>query len=201
MKHIYYTIIIFILALVANCNPSLQMRSPFKTPVVIENKSKKCKLHKKINAWYAFYGIYPLNATKNKDIFESSKYSYRVTQDYTTLDKIISIGLGFMTSIIKNTVEVERCKRNTILISKKNFVNMKKESKRSQKIAFENREVLVHLKDGSSVRGRFLSEKGKKKTIVYKIKELPSLQIKTLNKNDVEGIYFNFIGSLVMLKK
>lgn len=187
---------IFTIILTCGCRPSLQVMSPHKNPIIIENKGKKCDVSGEFKTWFAFYGTLPIYYPDEKKMFGDPKYSYRLSQDYTMLDKVVSIFLGFMTSITRNTIRVEKCGKSIITVSKKVYKKMKADSQKKDISEVRNQRVLIFLKDGKQVQGKITHKNIYQGRTSYKILDSNSRQTVHYKKSEIEKIYFDLTDDI-----
>lgn len=160
------TLFLFFLFL-HNCHPSLQVMGTIK-PITIETKSATCQEREEVKVWYALFGSIAMNPVNF--IYRGADKSYRITQETTVGDVIISVLLGLTTSITRNTLLIESCSL-TNEVQKKIF----------------NSILSISFRDGRTIQPRSIREERGK--II--IREEGIFQDTIYNKEDIVSIQVN----------
>ncbi|WCL48412.1 LA_0442/LA_0875 N-terminal domain-containing protein [Leptospira sp. GIMC2001] len=87
--------------------------SPGGNAILLAGPNGTCSIEAEKKQWFAIFGSIPINRIDSKDLFPS-KGEYRVHLKATALDVVVTIFIGFFTTITVRTVVVEKCKSLTL---------------------------------------------------------------------------------------
>ncbi len=106
----FHKIILFIfLFLFQNCITH-RFQSPYADQaILLEGWEKKCNGERNYSQWYLFWGAYPINKMDEKELFPSKSKSYRLSQNTTWVDGLVSALGGMTLSLTRKTWIVEDC--------------------------------------------------------------------------------------------
>ena len=132
-----------------------QLKGQPGKPVILEADGKNCRVVEKKGLYSLLFGAVPLNPVKPGEFFKQGEAaSYRVTDEVTTLDTVISIVAGWALSLNRRTITVEACEENV------RVADPEAERKELDRIlagyAQDARSPVIVLKDGQSHQGRIV---------------------------------------------
>lgn len=143
------------LSSLAQCS-AYQLKSQEGKPVVLETAGENCRVVKQKGLYSLLFGAVPLNPVDEGELFagETEGATYRVTDEVTTIDAVLSVLAGWALSLNRRTITVEACEENV------RVANPETERKELDRIlasfAQKSRAPVVIMKDGQSYQGRIV---------------------------------------------
>ncbi len=121
-----------------------------------------CRLEKEARQWYFLYGSYNLFGDEIVNTLKRKDRVFRLRPYTTFWDKFISIGLGFVSSITVQTVEIKSCESRAGGMNKREAGLREKAAEiAKQKEALEERARLLEEKEKAILeREKQLKERG-----------------------------------------
>lgn len=152
-KILGFTLAGVVLLTLPQCS-AYQLKSQEGKPVILETAGVNCRVVKKKALYSLLFGAIPLNPVEEGELFQGEGATYRVTDEVTTVDAVISSTLGWLLSLNRRTILVEACDENV------RVANPESERKELDQIlagyARNSRAPIVILKDGKSYQGRIV---------------------------------------------
>ena len=127
-----------------------QLKSQEGKPVILESAGENCRVVKQKGLYSLLFGAVPLNPVDEGELFtgETEGATYRVTDEVTTIDAVLSVLAGWALSLNRRTITVEACEENM------RVANPETERKELDRIlasfAQKSRAPVVIMKDGQS---------------------------------------------------
>ncbi|WP_135765741.1 LIC_13076 family protein [Leptospira ilyithenensis] len=88
----------------------LKIHNPYETqPLFLSRADDKCYLSREYSQWYILLGTYRLNHVALEELFPDPNQSYRFEEKVGVSDVLLSVVLGWATSITKKTIRIEAC--------------------------------------------------------------------------------------------
>lgn len=147
------------LLLPAACSSlAVQSEAPEKRLVLAVQESR-CKTESTHSQWYALFGAIPLNQVKLK--YANPAQTYRITEDRTWLDSVITVLGGALVTVTRKSVRVEACEESYLVLSPEQ-IEAQKEKEIAQAMDSLLRkdapglpgEPAFLMKDGTTRRGK-----------------------------------------------
>lgn len=148
--------------------------------------SEECRIVAEEKQWSALWGLSSLNDIDPVSYMTNVDKTYRITNDWTTADVLISISAGFLGTITRNTVLVEECDGNNQILDQQAKGNGRGELVRGIQSEYlsQIREIpekkglpVFVMEDGSLIIGRI-----RKQTDDFLILETPESVLYNLAK-------------------
>jgi len=159
------------LLLPAACSSlTVQSEAPEKRLVLAVQQSR-CKTESTHSQWYALFGAVPLNHVKLA--FANPAQTYRVAEDRTWLDSVITVLGGALLTVTRKSVRVEACEESYLVLSPEQ-IEAQKEKEISQTLDSLLRkdapglpgEPAFLMKDGTTHRGKIREISGEEIVIL-----------------------------------
>lgn len=88
----------------------LKIHNPHEThPLFLSGADDKCYSSREYSQWYIVLGTYRLNHVSLEELFPDPNQSYRFEEKVEVSDVLLSVVLGWATSITKKTIRIEVC--------------------------------------------------------------------------------------------
>jgi hypothetical protein len=131
-----------------------QLKGQPGKPVILEAAGQNCRVVKQKGLYSLLFGAIPLNPVDPAEMFTAGDVSYRVTDEVTTVDTVISILAGWALSLNRRTITIEACDENVRVADPES--ERKEIDRILEQYARDSRSPVVVLKDGKSHQGRIL---------------------------------------------
>lgn len=101
--------VIFLILASMNCY-TFRYQSPYADrEIVLAPQSASCRSKRVFDQWFGFYGTVALNKINMDNFLREPQTSYRITETYLPGDVVVSLLLGFISSVTKKTLILESC--------------------------------------------------------------------------------------------
>jgi len=88
----------------------LKIHNPHENqPLFLSGANDKCYSSREYSQWYILLGTYRLNHVGLEELFPDPNQSYRFEEKVEVSDVLLSVVLGWATSITKKTIKIEAC--------------------------------------------------------------------------------------------
>lgn len=92
---------------------SMKIHNPYPDrPLVLETSHQTCTDERSFKQWYFLYGNSQINEISSGELFPTHEYTYRLREEVTVGDAILTILGGLFTTTTRKTIIVEKCQKN-----------------------------------------------------------------------------------------